>query len=421
MKKLCYFLCLAAVALVYACKSESPQVEEPQLNFEKPRYTLTNTSVELKLVADVAPTTDISLPVSFSGTAKEGVDFTASQTKFVIKAGSLSDTITLKRVKESIGEEDKNLTVNLGQAPAGFRLGVLNYASVEVFGKNAAIISFDNDRLPLNEALNIGINLKKVNGQYRISEDTEFAIEVDPASTAVQGVHYRFKDDKKSVFVKKNQSSGSLRVEFMKKEAGKDKLVLRLAAREGFVFGSNAAISIDILGPNNFSGTWAFHKIANLQWFALYGIKEADLEKFPKGSPEDKISFAGESYKEYNFSPDLKGDLKNYFGNTPQKVSYKQEADRTYQEEQIGSRVVRRVAELTFPQVNVTFSAASEKKREAVVAFRLITVGGNEVLECTIDDFEPIDEPLKSIAEFSAGTSAPMELAPLRLHFTRVK
>ncbi|BDW75363.1 hypothetical protein BFINE_11580 [Bacteroides finegoldii DSM 17565] len=50
--------------------------------------------------------------------------------------------------------------------------------------------------------------------------------------------------------------------------------------------------------------------------FEMYG---EDISKAPKGTPSDRITFEGDSYLEYTFTPDLSGDLKNYFGTSPVK------------------------------------------------------------------------------------------------------
>lgn len=70
----------------------------------------------------------------------------------------------------------------------------------------------------------------------------------------------------------------------------------------------------------------------------------------------------------------------------------------------------------------MNFSATQTQKREAVVGFRIIEKDGKQILECTIDDFEPKDflsdvyEMFKDFNEYPV-----MKSAPLRLHFTKVE
>ena len=108
MKKLVYFLFVSCVIAFASCSSDDDDVKEAvQLNLDKAHYTLAKGSVEVKLLADAAPATTISVPVSFAGTAVEGTDFNASAKAFTLKAGETEATITLTRIEESIGETDK--------------------------------------------------------------------------------------------------------------------------------------------------------------------------------------------------------------------------------------------------------------------------------------------------------------------------
>ena len=100
----------------------------------------------------------------------------------------------------------------------------------------------------------------------------------------------------------------------------------------------------------------------------MYG---EDISKAPKGTPSDRITFEGDSYLEYTFTPDLSGDLKNYFGTSPRKITFKEEGDKSFQENS-GANV--KVSILEIPDINVKFSTTHKDIRPALVGFRLITV-----------------------------------------------
>ena len=96
-------------------------------------------------------------------------------------------------------------------------------------------------------------------------------------------------------------------------------------------------------------------------------------------------------------------------------MTYKGEDDKGYQEESNLQLVEHVVALLEFEKVNVNFSATHSNVRPSELGFRIITVDGEEILECTIDDFEPTDflaDEYEMMGE--------MSLCPLRLYFTRV-
>ena len=79
MKKLFYLLFAMCAVMFTACSSDDDnKTEIPQLNLEKSNYTLASGTVDIKLIADAPATSNISIPVTFSGRATEGTDFTAS-------------------------------------------------------------------------------------------------------------------------------------------------------------------------------------------------------------------------------------------------------------------------------------------------------------------------------------------------------
>ena len=119
MKKLFYLLFAMCAVMFTACSSDDDnKTEIPQLNLEKSNYTLASGTVDIKLIADAPATSNISIPVTFSGRATEGTDFTASAKEFTLKAGEMEAVITLTRVADSAGDDNLPLTVNLGNAPS---------------------------------------------------------------------------------------------------------------------------------------------------------------------------------------------------------------------------------------------------------------------------------------------------------------
>ena len=404
MKKLGHYLCiLMSMTFILASCSSDDNQRLPQIYIDQPFYTLAKGSIELKIKADQAPLTDVFIPVLFGGTAVEGVDFTVSEPSILLKAGETETTFTLTRIEENIGDENKELYVNLQKAPEGFSLGLMNYASVNLLNNNGIIMSFENSTGKVGFSADFSIKLTNMKGGvYKVKVATTFDIEVDESSTAIEGVHYEFVNGAQVVDP----------IKYLKKEEGKDKLILRLANKDGYAIGSNGTLTVTISGPDIFTGTWAFDKITNLDLFEMYG---EDISKAPKGTPSDRITFEGDSYLEYTFTPDLSGDLKNYFGTSPRKITFKEEGDKSFQENS-GANV--KVSILEIPDVNVKFSTTHKDIRPALVGFRLITVDSKEVLECTLDDYEPQGEDFGAmIYEFMSS----MEDAPLRIHFSKVE
>ncbi|MCK4901248.1 MAG: hypothetical protein KAS38_20865, partial [Anaerolineales bacterium] len=57
---------------------------------------------------------DVTVPLNFSGTATQDVDYTTSFTQFVILAGSLSKDILIELVNDTIIEPDETIIVTMG-------------------------------------------------------------------------------------------------------------------------------------------------------------------------------------------------------------------------------------------------------------------------------------------------------------------
>lgn len=421
MKKVLFYLFAMCSMVATSCSSDDDgnPTEIAELNFNQARYSLAKGEVELKLISDQPAGTTVSIPVSFSGTAVEGTDFTADKV-ITLKAGETEAVMKVKRIDENIGEEDKELVVNLGTAPEGYKLGIRNYTAVELLGNTGVLMSFDNatDILSLSGIYYISLQ-KMTGGNYKVPSAMNLAVEVDPSSTAVEGIHFEFADGKYAIFEKSNYQ-GSVTIKFLKKEIGKDILVLRLSQKDGFAYGNNATTTITINGANELEGTWAFDMFANKDWLKSnyppeFGEGYYDEEAFPKASSNDKITFTGNSHEEYTFTPNLVGDLKNYF-NKECKATFEKEENKVFQE--LGyPKVEKRVAVYNFASVNVNFSATNNKERSAKVSFRVTTKDNQKVLECTLDDYEPTDF-FTGIYEFEQNMA---EYAPLRIYFKAVK
>ena len=289
----------------------------------------------------------------------------------------------------------------------------MNYTTVQLLGNNSVFMTFEKATDVLTENGNYTISLGTLEGlRYKVPAATTFEVTVDETSTAVEGTHFEFPNGK-TITLDANDYEGKIAVKFLKKEEGKDKLVLRLAEKSGYAFGSNQTITIELIGRYGANGTWAFKEIKNLEYYAtMWG---SDTSKFPTGTAEDLITFIGdEEGNTYEFIPDLQGDLKNFFV-TSCTATYKGEAEKLIEEDSGMRPVYANMTVLEFGEVNVNFSATNSTLRAAEVSFRTITVDDEEILELTIDDYEPTD-----FLTDEYGLFGDTESLPLRLYFTRV-
>lgn len=414
MKKILSFIGSLIVLFMSSSCSSDKEVELPLIYVEQARYSLATGSLEVHATVEVAPTQEVVVGVSLAGTAKEGIDFQLNQAEFIFKPGETQATLKIERIPESIAEESKELIINLKNKPAGYELGLMNYTVVELLGSQGIIMSFENRQEVLSLASAFNLKLETMQGiGYKVATETQFEVLIDPSSTAIEGEHFEFIDGP-YITVRTRQSQGSINLRFLKLEEGKDKLILRLAHKDGYALGNNSLLQIRIKGPSLLAGQWQFVEVSNIQTLEEgYGLM-TDISKIPKGSTSDYFEFIGDSYTTYTFNPHIVSDLKNYFGTASREIHFKDEINKSFYEGATMRPPQIRVSAYQFPNINIHFSATHTKIRDAEVCFRILDVNGEEILECTLEDFEPT-EFLTEIYDFMGN----MEFTPLRLHFKR--
>ena len=421
MKQLSFVVWLLCLLLGTACSSDDKRPADlPQINLDKMHYALAKGSTEVKLVAEEPTATEVVIPFTLYGKAVEGTDYTLSAHAFTFKPGEQEATVTFTRIEESIGDEGSELTLNLDRhaAPQGFVLGLLNYTVVELMGKNTVIASFKRNTDLLTLSGNFSIQLEKMSGGiYKTPAALTYPIEVDPSSTAVEGVHFEFVN---GPFAKipKGRYEGSVALRFLKHEPGKDRLILRLGEMPGYGNGGNPTIQINVQGAYNISGTW---RSGPSPTRSVGDHVVRGYSNFPLRERKRTNWYSREDYRSYTFTPKLSGGLKNYF-TAACPVTFLNEREEQFQEIGMG-RELANIAVLEFDHINVNFSATQSRIRKAVVGFRILReTGSPDVLECTIYDYEPTDF-LNGVYEMykDYGSDPIMLEAPLRLQFVRVK
>ncbi len=405
---------LAALVALFlgACTRDTQREELPEIYIDTPNYALGNDTLAIRVLAEAPLAVDTEIPLIYAGTSAQGVDFTAD--RLVFKAGQTEATLILRRIKESIPEANKELIVNLAQAPQGYRLGVMNFTTVQLLGSNGLILSFLKSGYDMSTLVDLTVSLKNMKGaNHRAASDMQLAVEVDPSSTAVEGEHYRFVTGKYAT-VKRRSSEGTLSLQFLKKEEGKDKIVLKLSDAFGYMFGTHRTATVSIQGPYMLQGSWRLHRFENKDWWTdSYGWT-TDVSKLPRFDEADTFTFTGTSHTSYGFNPQLTGDLRNYLI-APCRAVFKGEKGKMLHGLGSGKPETVYMAQYEFEKVNYLFSATKTQERTAILSFRIRKVDGEDMLECTIDDYTPTD-----FATEFADYGMTMEEAPFRLLFKRL-
>lgn len=428
MKKTIFLMTLLCLVFASCKEDESTQTGMP-VGTEKAYYTLQNevgATVRLGMKTIKPAETDLEIPVKFTG-AEEGVDFTASANAFHVKKGDSQAFITLTRKKVSAS---KTLMATL-QPTNGVKVGMLKYSEVYFVGAN--IYSFDDTKaqLALSNAFAVSIRTDK-GDRFSFNTETKLDVELDKElSTAVEGTHFKFANDEKKIVFKPGDNTGTIALDFLKLEKGKDKIVLRLPATDNLSVGKNSMMTIQIVGPANFNGTWAFKTVSNAKW--LKDNMGANAEVLVDGTPEnDLITFKGDN-DAYIFTPQLKGKLKNYF-TAPGKATYMGTRVEMMQEYGGWPMPKAQLSVLRIDNVNLSMDEKDQNIKQARVGFRLVKSKdtGEEMLEMTIYDYKPVENTIKmdwgstwketyEMMEYSAVEGEPVMLScPLRVLFTKV-
>lgn len=425
MKQLIYKLALLLIVagvmpVLVSCSDDADNMSRlPQIFIEQPYYSVAKGEVSITVGADEAPTQDIVIPVRFAGTAVRDIDFSVEKAEVVIKAGETEGSLVVKRVLDNIPDDNLELFINLGDAPAGYSLGLMNYASVNLLGNNGYIMSFKEPTGNVGLDGEFKIVLYTMKGAvYRPNSDEYFTIEIDEdKSTAVEGVHYELPEGHVIKYAAKARE-GVLKVNMLKVEPGHDKIVFSFGVKDGYAIGNTPEMTVTIKGPDVFNGTWVFDHVDTSDvamyddpsWCNVY------MDLAPTGSSTDKLIFSGDSYLKYTFTPQISGDFKKYFGSGAREVTFIKE-DKTFRDQNGNYPMFTR---LNVPGVNFAFSSKESDIRDAQVGFKLKTIDGKEYLEVWIGDWIPVyDEFGGDLGMWIYDDTYMWGYCPIRVYFTR--
>ena len=187
---------IAAAMTLVAC---NPEVAGPSASFVNAFPVMENEVGVFKLVVNNYTATEpLTIPVIFGGTAEKGTDYEVSAEAFVWGGDAAVTEITLS---PKVFAADKNVVLTL-DLPAGFTAGKYPTATF-TFVDKMGYVSFESATAKVVGPKDITVNVLDGNGTSLILENgAEIAVEVDTqASTAVEGTHFKFLDNKKAAVV----------------------------------------------------------------------------------------------------------------------------------------------------------------------------------------------------------------------------
>lgn len=412
-------LILGLMPVLVSCSDDDKDCGQlPQIFIEQPYYSMAKGQVEIKVGADEAPDHDVAIPVKFAGTAVRDIDFTVENSEIVIKAGETEGVLVISRIQENIPDDNLELFINLAEAPAGYQLGLMNYATVNMLGNNGYVMSFKEPEGTVGLDGDFKIVLYTMTGSiYRPKADEYFGIVIDEElSTAVEGEHYEMPEGHVIKYAS-GAREGVLKINMLKVEPGRDRIVMRLDDKDGYANGNIPVMTVTIKGPDVYNGTWVFDHfdLSDVLMYADWGSM-VNPELAPTGSSADKLMFSGDSYLKYHFTPQLSGDLKKYFGTEAREVTFLME-DKDFRDQ---SGNYPKFTRLKFPGINYSFSSKQSDIRDAQIGFKLKDIDGKEYLECWIGDWCPLEDDFGGeLCWWIYDETNLWGMAPIRVYFSR--
>jgi len=370
MKKI-FFLMVASL-LLFACEKDKPAEVLPTMSFADATFNVPKGCLQpIKLRLDEPVAVDTRVPLTFAGTAVKGTDYTVDAEYIDILAGEKEGQVVLT-VKYDI-TASKQIEISITAPIVGYEFGRFSKAVVTTTMEQTTIFSFVQPKADISgDYAEFSVNLFDQQGKnFNVPDVTNIALSVSSASTATEGVHFRFRDNKKQAGFLKNKNIGTFTVEVIKYEEGKNTIILECGETNGYFPGAVPQIAITIPKRMNerLVGEWKgldFYKLDDFA--AAWGLTEQQKAALPTCTSSDVLNFKADK----SFTISSTGKLNNYFRNTTWEID--------------GSDMI--VLGMAFPpekhvaprcklgQVNFLFSATGEQLKAAKI--NLFITSSNE-------------------------------------------
>lgn len=388
MKRI-FSLLLALPLLMSACSNDDSESSIATLSFERQAQSLPDGSTEIKLQVsglDPASTQEYIIDLTFSGSATED-DYELSSDHFVV--GGNNPITSIKITTKNFGTESKNLIITL-VPPKGFVLGANPATTVTLGAQEQIIYNFLSASMELKQTISPQIELWTMDlNWYDIIEETHIPVVVNTEkSTAVLGEHFEFVGEPEFVFMPGDEDA-SVTLKFLKKEDGKDKIVLEVDPEATqYVQGDPGQCTITIVGSDyeKIAGTWyVYQQLTDKDYMINTSfVPEAELGGFPEATSSDTFTF---DIEKNVLTTSLQSDLKNFFGETCNMTpagefkvgAYDMSLTPPYQ-----------IQLIDLDNCNRDFSASSTSaEKNAYIGIRLVEEqnSGEEMLELYLVDY----------------------------------
>ena len=424
MRKILFvFSLFLSLSLILACSDDDNS--DPKLSFGRPIYILKAAEpLAVELIVSEPVTEEIKVPFMIDGSAVLDEDYTISAKEFVLHPGDWIDTVWVTPKENVIGQRE--IRLSLQEVPR-YRLWNNRWAIIPVETKDIFTCSFSQTTMDLKSEVVVSMKLTVGGVDYMYKrEELRVPFEIDPASTAVEGEHYEIVGGGRELIMGIQKATADVTIRFLKKEVGKDKVIIRLVEGGLFEGGTNTSVTINVNGPTlyeDFVGAWTSPDFISGDFIkGMVWGHPTDCDNLPVNNlSTDRIVFTAGATNTLNVDG-VQGDLAKYLRNC-EVVYIGEEPEQLWDQDAYG--IKRDVVTLELSKANVNYSATNVAERKAIVLVRLLNKG--KVLEFRIVDYEPTDFLTGTYYdETHPGWGEPKEypmreLCPLVFRFNKVE
>ena len=301
----------AAISLVSCQKDKTPTIE-----FEKQFYVMSSSNtIEIKVIASEPSETELTVPVTFSGTAVKGEDYTVDTEEVSIAAGSSEGIFSVTNINL---DTEKTLSIAFSSVPDGYRAGARSQTVVSVDPKETIVYSFETTKGDAVGSYYLKINVTgAVSGNnLHITEDLDVPLKISgDASSSIS-----FDDGKAPHATIK---------------PGKTTATARFSLKDGFTSGSKITIAVDteaeprftpgdneqleltlykVEVPDALLGTWTFDRVFDTDDLKeFFEEEDDDTSLLPLNNEGFTLTFAKNADGDVILTPGKNGDFANFF------------------------------------------------------------------------------------------------------------
>lgn len=407
------FLLMAAVSafLMVACEPEESASNGGTVSFVSPVAVWADGLATIQITSDYAGEA-VTVPVIFGGTAEKDIDYTLSAEAFVIGGSAPVTQIVITPTESG---KSKSITATLS-APSDFTVGSIPMCQIDMEGF-IGYASFQKASDLLKSSLEVTIQLVDGQGsELTVESASTVEVEIDEEkSTAVEGEHFEFEIEEGAAlgaFIDAGKNNGTFKINYLKKEEGHDKLVLKIKETSQFSTGQYAEMEIDIAGPDwdNISGKWVMNEVVSKKEdYTSYWYTDFTFDEFPELNTDDAITIDTDNG---TVIPEFQSTFKNYFIGESNMKNAGEYREFHNDNSNMYNTITLQLLELD--NINRYFSSSDfSEDKVALVGVRIIQdEAGNDLLDMYVIDYEPhaflkeleiYKNPEKPVMDFSGA------------------